>query len=218
MTAKNYNRIFLGAIRSLQDGHLDARGLCTHLASLQGESSAWPSDAEFATAWSERHAYQTLQQPKILLILERLNATYWTTKAEVMAQSGSLTVEHLMPQSWVEHWLLADGQRGLTNMELWTAPEGDARAAACRSRNQLLQTMGNLTLVTQPLNSALSNGPWEAKRRELLLHSSLPLNQQLQSADHWNEGAIAHRSKELLRRAFELWPSAPTMLREVGAN
>jgi hypothetical protein len=212
LTAKNYNRIFLGAIRSLQDGELDARGLYRHLAGLQGESSAWPSDSEFRTGWRERHAYQTLQVPKILLILQRLNATYWSRKSEVMARSEGLTIEHLMPQAWVDNWPLEDGQKGLTTLELWDAEESDERTIATRKRNQALQTIGNLTLVTQSLNSSISNGPWAAKRAEILLHSGLPLNQQLQSAAYWDEAAITRRSEDLFASACELWPS-PAVLR-----
>jgi hypothetical protein len=215
-TTKNYNRLFLGAIRSLQSGKIDASGLCSHLAGLQGESSAWPGDPEFRAGWLGGHAYQNLQHSKLLLMLERLNRTYWTPKSEQIAGSPGLTIEHLMPQRWVEHWALADGQRGLAGTELWQAPEGDQRAAASRVRDRVIQTIGNLTLVTQSLNSSVSNGPWAIKRPAILFHSSLPLNQQLQSVDHWDEAAILRRGDELFARACELWPSPAALRSELG--
>ena len=85
------------------------------------------------------------------------------------------------------------------------APPGDARAEATRTRNQLLQTFGNLTIVTQALNSAVSNSGWSAKKPELLKHSLLPINQMLYGVQDWNEAAIVQRADDLLARALKLW-------------
>jgi Protein of unknown function (DUF1524) len=90
--------------------------------------------------------------------------------------------------------------------ELTDADEDDPRAIATRKRNALLQTFGNLTILTCALNSSVSNSPWLAKRPELLRHSLLPINQQLYNQDVWDEAAIAKRSDELLTRALKLWP------------
>ena len=94
-------------------------------------------------------------------------------------------------------------------MELLQAEEGDPRAAATRRRNALCHTLGNLTILTQALNSSVSNSAWEVKKPELRKSSLLPINQQLQDADSWNEEAIEARGEDLFERAARIWPGPP---------
>jgi hypothetical protein len=111
-----------------------------------------------------------------------------------------------MPQEWIEHWPLQDGTKGMTIKEFFEADPTDPRAIATQKRKSALQTLGNLTILTQPLNSSVSNSAWEVKKPELLRHSLLPINQQLYEVDVWDETAIENRSKELFQRAVKLWP------------
>ena len=47
-------------------------------------------------------------------------------------------------------------------------PEGDETVDdAASRRNGAIHTIGNLTLLTQSLNSSVSNGPWVTKRQGL---------------------------------------------------
>jgi hypothetical protein len=69
-----------------------------------------------------------------------------------------------------------------------------------------VQTIGNLTILTHPLNSAASNSAWEIKKAELLKHSLLPLNQYLQPLAKWDEEEIVTRGKHLFQHAMRLWP------------
>src|SRR5712664_1417186 len=80
-----------------------------------------------------------------------------TRKNEAVSLPKSLSVEHLLPQK---------GQ-------LWDYPyadgmplEPDETNDKCRER--LIHTVGNLTLLTQELNSAVSNGPFEAKAAQIV--------------------------------------------------
>lgn len=67
--------------------------------------------------------------------------------------------------------------------------------------------MGNLTLVTQPLNLAMSNGPWSQKRPELD-KSVLHLNKDLldHAPEQWDEDAILARGQRLYETALKVWP------------
>ncbi|HEX5761652.1 MAG TPA: HNH endonuclease family protein [Solirubrobacterales bacterium] len=75
-----------------------------------------------------------------------------------------------------------------------------------------MNRLGNLTLVTQPLNSALSNAPWQAegeagsKREELSRRSLLLINQSLCQSEEWNEGLIDARGADLTERILRTWP------------
>jgi hypothetical protein len=84
----------------------------------------------------------------------------------------------------------------LTWDEIGKSQPSDGRAEASIRRNSAVQTFGNLTTLTQALNSAVSNGHWSDKRPELLKFSLLPINQYLGSIDTWDEEAIARRGQE----------------------
>lgn len=81
-------------------------------------------------------------------------------------------------------------------------------------RQAHVNRLGNLTLVTQPLNSALSNAGWSAtdtggasKRKELARRSVLLINQQLCEHAEWNEQLIDERSADLAERILRTWPA-----------
>lgn len=209
LTTKNYNRVFLGLTRTLRREGAIPEILAKQLREQNGDSSEWPSDEAFGEAWRTKYAYQDMNNPKIVHILKRLSDTFLTGKSEAVTVESALTVEHILPQQWQDKWLLADGSKGLTTEALWTAPKDDARAEASRKRNQALQTFGNLTILTQGLNSSVSNSQWSLKRQELLKHSLLPINQILHDVAIWDEEAIAQRSDDLLVRALEIWPRDP---------
>ncbi|HEX9808692.1 MAG TPA: DUF262 domain-containing HNH endonuclease family protein, partial [Alphaproteobacteria bacterium] len=163
LTTKNYNRVFLALTRNLRRDGVTCENLAAQLAAQTGDSAEWPSDAAFREAWRTKHVYQTLNNQKIVHILKRLNDTYLETKMEPISIKGELTVEHILPQKWIEHWPLRDGQKGMNFMELIDAGTDDPRAVATRERNAMLQTFGNLSILTQALNSATSNGSWAQK-------------------------------------------------------
>lgn len=205
LTTKNYNRVFLQLTRAL--GRSPTVAIVQEsLSELTGESAVWPNDEMFRTAWMETHAYQTLNNPKIVHILRRLSDAYLGAKSELLSIDGPLTVEHLLPQTWMEHWPLQDGSKGMSAKELWEAEPGDARAEATRRRNAMLQTLGNLTIITQPLNASVSNSEWKIKKTELLKFALLPITQQLHAVEVWDETAIENRGKELFRQALAIWP------------
>ncbi|MEE9234025.1 MAG: DUF262 domain-containing HNH endonuclease family protein [Candidatus Acidoferrales bacterium] len=206
MTTKNYNRVFLTLTRTLLRDGTSPDNIRKFLSELTGESSEWPTDAVFAAAWQNQHAYRTLQKPRIVHILLRLNDTYLTSKSEGITINSPLTVEHILPQNWHEHWPLPDGSKGLTAFELFEAKVDDPRVEATARRKALVQTFGNLTVLTQALNASVSNSPWKVKKPELLRASLLPINQQLQAAETWDEEAIEQRCKEQLGRAIKIWP------------
>lgn len=144
-------------------------------------------------------------KPRIVYILRKLSNSYMTSKSEDVQVDGQLTIEHLMPQRWIENWPLPDGSKGMDWHELWNAEEGSARAKATRTRESLIHTIGNLTILTQPLNSSVSNAPWSEKKGEILKSSILPLNGQLYDVVSWGEAEIERRAQELLKRAKGIW-------------
>ncbi|MEP6671816.1 MAG: DUF262 domain-containing HNH endonuclease family protein [Chthoniobacter sp.] len=206
LSTKNYNRVFLQLTKALRKEGPSAAALQKLLLEFTGESTEWPTDEAFSSAWTTKHAYQTLNNPKIVHILKRLNAVLMNSRHEDITIEGFLTVEHLMPQKWIANWPLPDGSKGMEWLDQELADKGDPRLAATRLRDSLIQTFGNLTIITQPLNSSVSNSAWSVKKPELMKSSLLPINSQLAGLEDWNEEAIQARGKGLLVQALRLWP------------
>ena len=206
-TTKAYNRVFLVLIKTLRECGATAKNMKSALSLLTGESAAWPSDAEFAEAWLTRSAYETLNNAKIVHILKSLSDVHLSTKTETVSSESSLTVEHILPQNWLEHWPLQDGQKGLAQEELFDAPPDDPRAVATRRRETVLHTFGNLTILTQGLNAAVSNSMWSVKNPDLMNYSLLPINQQLHEYSEWDDNAIQKRGRLLFDAALKIWPA-----------
>src|SRR5690606_15766141 len=99
LTTKNYNRTFLSLTRNLRRDGLTHANLVKQLSEQTGESAEWPTDAAFGEAWCSKHVYQTLNNPKVVHILKRLNATFLGSKNELVSVDGALTVEHILPQN-----------------------------------------------------------------------------------------------------------------------
>jgi uncharacterized protein with ParB-like and HNH nuclease domain len=204
---KNYNRIFLSLTRNQRKDGFSAARLKSLLLEQSGESGVWPDDATFREAWLNKPLYGPLNSPKLVHLYRRLNQTFMSSKSEMIAFSKPLTIEHIMPQTWVPNWPLPDGTKGMEFPELYKASDTDPRAIATRKREVALQTLGNLTILSTALNTAQSNYGWAQKRPEMMKHSLLPINQTLLSLETkvWNEAAILMRGKELFDRALSIW-------------
>ena len=110
---------------------------------------------------------------------------------------GSLTIEHVMPRSWKEHW-----------------PLGEAAdiVQAVHDRERLIHSLGNLTLVNGRLNRKLSNAPWASKRETLNQYTVLHLNKELLNKykdTKWTEATIRERGTALAEIVKTIWPATP---------
>lgn len=193
-TTKSYNRTFLNRLLAemVREQKTDAATLREKLLSLQGDSQYWPDDETFARDWCHRRLYQGRNTGKVRAVLEALELSMRGSKQESLVLPDGLTVEHVLPQQWQTHWPLAEG-----------TPENQER------RNRLLHSIGNLTLVTQAFNSALSNEPFAVKRQEIVATSLLMLNthfQRYDDNDAWDEDEIVARADSLFASALKIWP------------
>ena len=102
-----------------------------------------------------------------------------------------------MPQEWEAAWPLAPDGQELSD---------DEAAAITEARQDRMHRIGNLTIVTSPLNSSLSNGPWDAKRKGLNQHSKLLMNAQLTEEETWDVDKIDERTARLTDQIVAIWP------------
>jgi len=202
-TTKSYNRIFLRLLEILHEDADPAKALRTYLLKLRGHSQSWPTDQEFRDAWLSRPVYKEIRVGKVCALLRAIEISSRTNKQENMLLPQALTVEHILPQAW-------------ENSSYYLIPEMTDNQRI--ERNRTLHTFGNLTLLTQALNSSTSNGPFhsytnsttgelvEGKRRKIC-GSLLKINayfQNLKDVD-WNEEAIFARGESLLNEAKKCW-------------
>jgi hypothetical protein len=196
MTTKDYNKLFLELLARLHDAEPGeaASALIGYLASQTSESRKWPTDRDLEHAVLDLPLYRLLTRGRLRMVLEAVEDALRTPFAEEShVARGSLTIEHVMPQAWKEHWPLLDGGETL-EAEL--------------NRERLLHSLGNLTLVNGKLNPSLSNAAWSEKRDALTAHTVLHLNKALLAAhgEGWSEATIRVRGAALADLTKRIWP------------
>jgi hypothetical protein len=96
---------------------------------------------------------------------------------------------------------------GLPTEDIYTAlvthKLDEETTEAIRQREALKNTLGKLTSVTQPLNSAISHGPFTMKRKELG-RSALLLNRMIAEQPKWNEEQIKARGNDSGRESLSI--------------
>lgn len=132
---------------------------------------------------------------KIVLILESVNR-----HLSIKNHSGgytilddTATIEHIMPQTLSPEWKEHLGKN-------WEQVYKD-----------YLDTLGNLTLVTQEWNSGLSNSAYSNKKARLSSHA-LKINSEYFSKEilSWNDKSIQERTSFLTDRILEIWDELGT--------
>jgi hypothetical protein len=111
-----------------------------------------------------------------------------TSKSGMRMKRGTFAIEHIMPQRWQSNWPIANYSE--------------------EEREFLIQTIGNLTLLTSKLNGSVSNGPWSSKSGELTKHDVLLMNSQVreQGSMGWNEDLIKVRTASIVQSLIDIWP------------
>lgn len=207
LTGKNYNRYFVDLIRAVdKQGVLSVDTVSEFMNRSVADSARYPSNMAFETAITDLPMYSRLAQYKVRIILEALDIYAHTRKSEFQLLPEGLTIEHVMPQSWQEHWPLrneeiVNPETGMVDLLL--------EQKAIQRREKKINTLGNLTLITDSLNPALSNSSWRIKRPELLKFSKLNLTQYFHGVDTecWTEEDIEHRTKYLCEQLTTIWPA-----------
>jgi hypothetical protein len=129
----------------------------TSLLTAASDNLTWPSDQDVETAFSTREFYTTVSQERIRMLLGAIDAQMHCDhpKGEMPTFNyDALHIEHLLPQTWQPNWPVA-------------ANDESQRSVREQQRERAKNRLGNLTLLTAPLNGAVSNGKWSEKRPEV---------------------------------------------------
>jgi len=196
LSTRAYSKVFLEllVVFSSDEGNISDR-VKNHLTSYDAESNRWPKDAEFKQAWLEKPIYNLLLRQRARMLLEALELQLFTDLTESIEIKSNLTIEHIMPQGWLEHWALPKIEN----------ENKEKREKAEATRNRLIHTIGNLTLLTKKLNPSVSNSKWEIKKSAIQKHSALTLNRQICAYETWSEEMIEERGKNLFNVVTQIW-------------
>lgn len=165
------------------------------------DTERWPDDAEWRRSWILREQYRSARQPRLRYIFEAIERAKHTSLTEDIIIRSALTIEHIMPQKWQDAWKLP-------GMENFAAGEYDPELGTqIRARENAVNVLGNLTLMTQALNSTVSNGPFSVKMPAIKANAALALNRELDSFHEWDEAAIEQRGAALFEVATRIWAS-----------
>ena len=215
LTTKNYNKFFLSVIRHLENKGFSRDNLATFLTGQTSASARFPTDKEFENSWTSKPMYGLRLTPlRVRAVLEAIERKKRQKFHETDELSEYLSVEHILPSYWDDHWPLPDGKPPTiaeSIQAIYTTEGNDTRVGQIARRNRMLNTFGNLTILTKQLNSSVSNGPFSVKREALSEHSLLVLNREITKEVDWGEDQIDARGRKLFEVAKYLWSYPETI-------
>lgn len=189
---KNYNKLF--AENLIVNNVLTADALINHFKTFRGaqlSSMAMPDDGELEVAFETNKLYNK-QATCILYLLE--SALRDPKMGTELRPLGGYTLEHMMPKKWRNKWSYP------TNIS-----EDE--------RDKNLLTLGNLAIITQPLNSSIRDSDWLTKLNGKGTKTGLKVNaaglitiQSALSQTEWDENTIKKRAAELANLSQKVWP------------
>ncbi|WP_457446523.1 DUF262 domain-containing protein [Roseateles sp. P5_E4] len=215
LTPKNYNNWFMSILRQLSKGTVSSQALKDLMVASITEASRWPDDAEFTNAIMTGAAYPgRLDAARCRMLLTELEG--WMrqqkrTEEPQIPDLSNLDVDHILPQSWYEHWPLLDGTKATHAedsaahiLEIGGSVLSD-RQTALRNRSNSIPTLGNLTLLNFSVNRQAQNKAFPIKKELLIENTNLSLNVKLLPLGRWDESTILHRGKTLAEAAIGLY-------------
>jgi hypothetical protein len=180
-----YDVMFPGLLGRIINEPNQLRSLHEHFR----KHSVWVSDQEFRDALRTKSAYRTRDLPFSRMLLIEIDRRF-EIYGQVPDYSTLNSIEHVVPQTLNQAWK-------------------DYLGADAKNEHlpAVVDTIGNLCLLSSPANSAVGQNPFTAKQDAYSPVSAL----SRQIKDHqgtWNLDAICERSRQLAEVAVEIWPWA----------
>lgn len=206
---RGYGQIFTRALRDARAAAKEGQDIPA--AIITSLSEGWPSDQDLQDAFLNRTYYGSVAQFRLRLVFAAIDDHMRSENPLVpnaAYEYDGLEIEHVMPQSWQDHWPL----------ELDTDDEA-ARIRAEDERNARIHRLGNLTMVTDSFNKTVSNLSWsDHKRPEFAKQASLEINKPIAATNDWDENAIDARARELAQTAVQIWPPPDAPVSDDGSH
>jgi len=160
------------------DIELNYDSVLYELSNSPSPGGRFPSDEEFKEALKN---YVNTSYAKALLY----KLEYKKVK-NIEVDIRNVTVEHLMPQTLNDTWKRYLG--------------GESKASMIY--NTYINNIGNLALLSRPLNSENSNAKWDKKKKNIV-NSQFVLTNSIDMDCKWDDSAIIDRCNELTGLALK---------------
>ena len=161
----------------------------THLTRLASASTYWPDDDEIRTSLLSENAYRRFPRGRLRMLLEAVEDKLRTAYKYPPVPRRGYPIEHVLPQKWEQHWPVETLEAQL-------------------NRGAHVHRLGNLTLLTESLNSSVSNGPWTLKREKVAKYDVFLMNRHFHDAatETWDEEHIDARTQTMIDALLATWP------------
>jgi hypothetical protein len=189
-TTKNYNQLF----RSLINNEIDSLEKLKEIIEMKGEKiNRMPPDNVVEEGIKKSNLANKYAKG-VLYLIER--TTRNDLNATELKYFNEYSLEHVMPKKWRNNW----------NNENLTREQEE-------QRDDLILTLGNLTLITKQLNSSIRDSDWATKKsgngRNLGLikyAQGIEIFSQYLQRNIWDETSIKERATQLSAAATnEVW-------------
>lgn len=187
---KNYNQLFTD--RLINHEILSKKQFLEYLSGQTDTVNFLPTDKEFEDGFN-KSCLVNKQSAGILYLLESKIRNKKMHSTQLLGMN-KYSLEHLMPKKWENNWNHPSNQEDKIY------------------RNRKLLTLGNLTIITQSLNSTIRDSNWITKKEGKGDKNGLntyatgleTLNSFLR-LDKWDEETIENRAKFLYQNATNIW-------------
>lgn len=215
LTSKNYNNFFMSVLRQWIKSEPTSASLKSLLGSSMSTISRWPDDEEFRHAILTAPLYignlDTGRCRSLLTELEGWLRLGSRTEEPTIPDLFDLDIDHILPQSWFEHWPLDDETKA-TFSDHYAAQHLETiggvlseRQQVIRRRAKAIPTLGNLTLLNLSVNRQAQNHGFSVKKPLFIDNTVLRINGSLMSKNAWDEEAITLRGNLLADAALKLY-------------
>ncbi len=183
-TTKNYNLLFTD--RLISNEILSKELFQEFINSRSDKVNFLPNDSQLKDGFEKSILINKQSAGVIYLIESKIRNR--SKQATQLLGISKYSLEHLMPKKWENHW-----------SRLHNNEERDIR-------NNKLLTLGNLAIITQPLNGSIRDRNWSTKKKGLIHYSSgLETLAPYLELDEWNENEIDKRAMNLYNYAINIW-------------
>lgn len=192
-TNKNYNQFFTE--QCIGKSFLSKNDLKNNIEQVQNNTVNYlPNDQEVTIELSTR-VYTNHTAANLLYFIESKLRDRSKQSTQLLGMT-KYSLEHLMPKKWRNHW-----QMPLTKEDQ-------------ENRDRVLKTIGNLTIITQPLNSSIRDSEWQVKltgrngKDGLIKYASgIEITSNVLNCSNWDENEIVKRTNYLDNLIKTYWPS-----------
>lgn len=162
------------------------------LESEKEPSTLYPTNEELKNGFNYSKLTNKQAAGILYLIESQLRSNGHSTNLKPLKQ---YQLEHLLPKKWKEHW---------------NSPALNYQQEEIR--NQSLLTLGNLAIISEPLNKSISNNSWETKKKGIgenkgldILGGGIEIVSDYLNLPKWNEESILNRAEDLYKSALKIW-------------